>query len=248
MASEFFDSPPLLSGSEKEQLQTTWRYLNAMSEKLNLALTNIGMEQLVPETRILIESAGEANTAITDQAAALKSMIIKTAEIVRHEMDEISTHLEDNYEALSSQFGTYERNLTSNITATAEGILQEYGYSEKITALENETESFQRKFEQYIFTGLVDETNGRYGIAIGENVTAYDSQGNAFINPDRKMATFTMDELAFYQGDVKLAWFTNNVMHIANSEVTQTMTMGNHIWKILTGGAIALISGTSSAS
>ena len=238
---EFFDNPPMLSGTEEEQLKATWRYLSAMSEKLNIALSQISIEQMEPETRTQIMTAGQ--TAITEQATALKSMIIKTAEVVRHEMDEITAHLEDNYTALSSQFGEYERNLTSNITATAEGILQEYQYTEKITALEEGTESFQRNLSQYIFTGLVDEENGKYGIAIGENVTAYDAQGNPYMNTERKTATFTMDRLSFWQGEKELAYFSDSVFHIAQGEVTDYMKMGNHTWKILADGSMGLISG-----
>ena len=241
MASEFFDNPPLLTGSEKEQLKTLWRYLSIMSEKLNNAANSISIEQMEPATQQQIISAGK--TAITEQAQSLKSMIVKTAEIVRHEMQEISAHLEDNYDALSSQFGEYERNLTNNITATAEGILQEYQYSEKITALEDGTESFQRKLNQYIFTGLVDEINGKYGIAIGENVTAYDEDGNPYLNTNRKTATFTMDRLSFWQGETELAYFSDSVFHIAQGEVSDYMKMGNHTWKILADGSMGLISG-----
>lgn len=241
MASEFFDNPPMLTGSEEEQLKATWRYLSIMSEKLNNAFNSISIEQMEPATRTQIVSAGQ--TAISKQAESLKSMIVKTAEVVRHEMQEISAHLEDNYDALSSQFGEYERNLTNNITATAEGILQEYQFSEKITALEEGTESFQRKIDQYIFMGLVDEINGKYGIAIGENVTKYDEHGNPSINDEKKMATFTMDELAFYRGQVKMAWFTDNVLHIEQAEVEKSMKMGNHTWQIMTDGSMGLISG-----
>ena len=241
MASEFFDNPPMLTGSEEEQLKATWRYLSIMSEKLNNAFNSISIEQMEPATRTQIVSAGQ--TAITKQAESLKSMIVKTAEVVRHEMQEISAHLEDNYDALSSQFGEYERNLTSNITATAEGILQEYQYTEKITALEEGTESFQRKLNQYIFTGLVDEINGKYGIAIGENVTAYDADGNPYLNTNRKTATFTMDRLSFWQGETELAYFSDSVFHIAQGEVSDYMKMGNHTWKILADGSMGLISG-----
>ena len=241
MASEFFDNPPTLTGTEEEQLKTTWRYLSAMSEKLNIAFNQISIEQMDDETKEQIVTASQ--TAITKQAEGLKSMIVKTADVVRHEMDEIAAHLEDNYEALSDQFGEYERNLTSNITATAEGILQEYGYNERITGLEEGTESFQRRLNQYIFTGLVDELNGKYGIAIGENVTAYDAQGNPYLNTNRKTATFTMDELAFWQGETKLAYFSDSVFHIAMGEVSDYMKMGNHTWKILADGSMGLISG-----
>ena len=240
---EFFDNPPILNGTAEDKLRQLYSYLSIMSDKLNAAQTSITIEQFTPETQSVINQAAQ-NTV--QQYEGLKSMIIKTAEIVRHEMDEISTELHDDYEALSSQFGTYERNLTSQITATAKGILQEYGYEERIQGLEegsDDYQGFERRINQYIFTGLVDEVNGRYGIAIGENVTAYDANGNPYLDNNRKTATFTMDELAFWHGTTKIAYFSDNVFHIAKGEITESMKMGNHTWMVLTGGALGLISG-----
>lgn len=240
MANVFFDNPPNLQGRERDQLQQLFSYLSVMSDRLNEAMTSITIEQMTPEARHTITETQEKTAKNYE---SLKTMIIKTAEIVRHEMDVISTRLEDNYEALSSQFGEYSRNLTSTITATAEGILQEYEFQERITGLEEDTEGFQRRLNQYIFSGLVDEVNGKYGIAIGENVTAYDAQGNPYLNTARKTATFTMDELAFWHGETKMAYFSDNVFHIANGEVTESMKMGNHNWRILQDGSMGLISG-----
>lgn len=240
MAEVFFENPPALQGKEENQLRQLYAYLNAMSEKLNTALMDVTIEQMAPEARKVI--TGTAETQVKD-FETLKSMIIKTAEVVRHEMDEIRVHLEDNYEALSSQFGEYERNLTNDITMTAEGILQEYQFQERITGLESDTESFQRQINQYIFSGLISENPVRYGIAIGENITAYDQDGNPYLNTEQKTATFTMDELAFWQGETKMAWFASRVMHIDNAEIESSMKMGNHIWRIMADGAMALISG-----
>ena len=241
MAEVFFDNPPALQGQEQTQLQQIYRYLQTMSDKLNQALMTITIEQLAPETQGEIRAAQEA---AKDQAKGLKEMIVKTAAVVRHEMDEIRAHLQDEYEALSDEFGEYERNLESTITATAEGVLQEYHYDERIQAVQDNAEGFQRRIDQYIFSGLVDEVNGRYGIAIGENVTAYDAEGNPYLNSARKTATFVMDELAFWAGETKLAWITDNIFHFAEGEVTKSMKMGNHTWTILSDGSMGLISGS----
>jgi len=236
MAEVFFDSPPTLQGAEKEQLLQLQRYLMAMSDKLNTALMDVSIEQMAPEVKQTITTAQQTTA---QNYETLKSMIVKTADIVRHEMDVITAHLEDNYEALSEQFGTYERNLDSTITATAEGILQNYQLVERVTGLENDTDSFERKINQYIFTGLVDSVNGKYGIAIGENVTNADGT----LNSAAKCATFTMDELAFWHGETKMAYFSDNIFHIAQGEVTSSMKMGNHTWRVMTGGSLGLISG-----
>ncbi len=240
MAEVFFDNPPALQGKEDNKIQQLYLYLNAMSEKLNTALMDVTIEQMAPETKQVITGQAEVSQQHYD---SLKSMIVKTAQVVRHEMDEIRVHLEDNYTALSDQFGEYQRNLTSEITATANGILQDYQFQERITGLENDTESFMRQVNQYIFFGLINENPVRYGIAIGENVTKYDEHGNPSINDNQKTATFTMDELAFWQGTTKLAWFASRVMHIDSAEIENTLKFGNHTWKIMTDGAMGLVSG-----
>ncbi len=238
MANVFFDNPPVTTGDEKNQLLQLRMYLNAMSDKLNEAMNSISIEQMDTDTAQKIRTA--SGEKVDAEVNTLKSLIIKSAEIVRHEMDEITSHLEDNYEALSSQFGEYERNLTNDITITAEGILQDYRYEERIQGLEDEagnTDVFINRTNQYIYSGLIG--NGKYGIAIGENVTNADGT----LNSANKCATFTMDELAFYQGDTKLAWFSNSVFHIERGEIEKSLKMGNHTWQVFADGSMALIKG-----
>ena len=238
MADVFFDNPPNLQGREREQLQQLYSYLSAMSDKLNQSLMSISIEQMTPEARHTITETAQTTEKNYE---SLKTMIIKTAEIVRHEMDVISTRLEDNYEALSSQFGEYERNLTNDIRVTADGLLQEYGFSESIKDLQDETSSFQKNLSYYIFTGLLDDSGPDpiYGIAIGEEMTTAAGE----LNNAKKMATFTTTELAFWVGEAKVAFFSNSVFHIAQGEVSDYMKMGNHTWKVMTDGSMALISG-----
>ena len=232
----FFDNPPVLRGTEKDQLEQLQRYLASMSEQLNYALMSISIEQMTEEAQAEVRTSQAEAVA---QTAGLKEMIVKTAQIVRHEMDELSTRLTDSYVALSDQFGTYERNLDTRISATAQGVMQNYHFDERITAVDSKTESFKRQISQFIFTGIVDEVTGKVGIAIGENVTQQDGT----LNTTNRMATFTMDEMAFWQGNTKLGYYKNNMFHIAQGEVTDSFKMGNHTWKILTGGSIGLISG-----
>ena len=241
MAEVFFDNPPVLTGEERDQLVQLYRYLNEMSEKLNTAMNSITIEQMDEGTQKQIRFAGSEEAA--SQYNGLKGLIVKTAEIVRGEMDVISTTLQSQYSMISDQFGELQRTTTANITANADGIRQNYEYIEQLQDAGNNTTSYLNRFSQYIFTGLIDEVNQRYGIAIGEDITSYDADNNPVINNAKKMATFTMDRLSFWQGETELAYFTDNVFHIANGEVTKTMKMGNHIWKVLTDGSMALISG-----
>ena len=237
MAEVFFDNPPVLQGDEKNQLITLYRYLNAMSEKLNTALNSISVGQMDANTQQVIRTGNKAETE--QQVAGLKSLIIKTAEIVHGEMDEISTTLESRFNYISDQFGTMQENITSRIEANARGITQNYEYIQTIQQQGNNNATLTEHFRQYIFAGILDTTTQKAGIAIGEHVTNDDGTYNSAA----KMATFTMDRLSFWQGDVELAYFSDNVFHIPNGEVGKTMKMGRHTWKVLADDSLALISG-----
>ena len=237
MAEVFFDNPPVLNGAEKEQILQLQRYLNAMSEKLNIALMDISIGQLNPEIRNVVEGAEEKNAA---EAESLKSMIVKTATIVRHEMETITATLTDQYTALSDQFGAYERNLQSEITATAEGILQDYHFDQLVTDTATNT-FFRQQTNQYIFTGLINTSPVEYGIAIGEGVTAYDQNGNPYLNQNAKVATFTMNKLAFWQGTTQLAYFSSGKFYITNGEITNTLQIGNYVFKKMADDSMVLV-------
>ena len=239
-----FDNPPVLQGDERTQLTQLKNYLFTMSNKLNEALMSISVEEVSARAVQQIRAAnasGESAAEKTDAYQTLKSMIIKTATIVRTEMDEISTQLNTYREAVSEEFGTLEQRITADISATAEGIIQSYHFDEQITGLQDETESFRKQIEGYIYCGILDTNTGKVGIAIGEGVTAYDANGNAYLNDNAKTATFTSDRLSFFQGGVELAYFSSGKFYITNGEVTNSLQIGNFAWKRMTDGSLALI-------
>jgi hypothetical protein len=81
-----------------------------------------------------------------------------------------------------------------------------------------------------------------YGIAIGENVTAYDSQGNPYLNHNAKSATFTMDRLSFWQGNVEIAYFSNGKFYITDGEIRNSLQIGNFVFKKMADNSMALMS------
>lgn len=237
MDNVFFDNPPILRGEAEDQLQQLYRYMEEISGKLNNALMTITIEQMTPETKEIIYEGSKENQEQMRQS--LKSMIIKTAEIVRNEMQVIRAQLHGENEYISEQFGNLVQNLDATITATAEGILQEYHITDRIQGLEEGTENFINRLNNYIYTGLIDPENLIFGIAIGEHVTRADGT----LDTSGRMATFTKEELAFYQGTSKVAWFSSQTLHITEAVVTNSMTMGNHTWKVFSDGSMGLMAG-----
>ena len=55
------------------------------------------------------------------------------------------------------------------------------------------------------------------------------------------MATFTMDELAFYVGGSKVAWFSNNTFFIDRGQILSSLQIGNHLWKAMADGSMVLV-------
>lgn len=237
MGNTYFDNPPILKGQAEERLQQLYSYLENMSGQLNAALMTISIEQMEPSTKEIIYEGSSQNQE--KRSRALKDLIIKTANIVRTEMAEIRLTLDGQITAISEQFGIYEQNLEANITATANGILQDYHFQDRISGLEEDTEEFFHRINQYIFTGLIDPINMKYGIAIGQHITREDGT----LDTSEQMATFTMNELAFYQGANKVAWLSSQALHITEGVVTGSMTMGSHIWKVLSDNSLALLAG-----
>ena len=241
MADVLFDNPPVLSGSPAQQVMQLYNHLFTMSNKLNDAFMEVSIrEQKAEEQRQAAAAGGGAegeSTQADDTFHKAKALIIKTAEIVRNEMDEIRTTLSQNIQAVSDQFGEYQANLEQTIEATAQGVLQQFNIEERISGVESSTEEFLRKTSQYIFSGLLDAGTQTFGIAIGYNVTNQDGT----LNNNNKMATFTADRLSFYLNGAEVAYFSNNVFHIAKGEVTDGMKMGNFEWKVFSNGSIGLM-------
>lgn len=246
MMANLFDTPPALTGDGQNQMDQLYRYLAQMSEQLNEAmngLTFANFTQAAQAELQQITGGGDARKEIDSTKNALRSMIIKTAEIVRTEMDEISTELRGQYVGVSEEFGRIQRDLTARIEANTAGIGQNYEYIETLNGKNGELEGFVQRINERIFSGLIgQDALGRpvYGIAIGENVTAYDNDGNPYINHNAKSATFTKERLSFWQGNTELAYFSNRKLYITSCEVLNEMTMGRYVWKIQSDGSMGL--------
>lgn len=238
MAEVYFDNPPVLAGGTETKLQQLYNTLFTMSSKLNDAFMQVSIaEQQQAEARRTVNNGSDESQTTGDDFTRIKSLILKNAEIVRTEMDELRAVLQTNIQAISDQFGEYQANLQAEITATAEGILQDYQIEERITGVEDETEDFIKKTSQYIFSGLLNATTQTYGIAIGYNVT----DNNGDLVDENKMSTFTADRLSFWLNNSEVAYFSNNTFHIAHGEVTDSMRMGSYLWKVFANGSMGLM-------
>ena len=156
MAEVFFDNPPASRGTAEEQLRSLQSYLGMLSTKLNEAMNQINIEQLEPVSRTAIQQAVTNAEVTEDNRQALKALIIKNAEIVRTEMDEYVLNLNKSIEALSSHFGEYQEQVSMDLTATAEGIRQQYESLENIISNNQDAVEYSRALSGYIYSGILN--------------------------------------------------------------------------------------------
>lgn len=240
---ERFDVPPVLSGDEQRQLQQLYSYLYQMSEKLNTAMTTISIDQFSDADKKELRQVTSGVSAKTEQEInTVKSLIIKTADVVRNEMQEIQATLTNNFVAISD-FGQYQEQVSNDIRANGERIEQNITY---VSELQTESASFQNyktETESYIYSGIIGrKTDGTpiTGIAIGDGVTVYDVDGHKTLDDNKKVATFTAERLSFFMNGSEVAYFANNKMYIESAEIRNSLRMGAYVWRIQADGSMGL--------
>ena len=247
---EHFDNPPTLTTDDRRNMEMLYQYLTRVSDQLNQSLTTIGTEATLTEEAMRTAQAGGGKTESTeaeDEKAynTLRSMIIKSAKIVRSEMDELRTTLESDYVA-QSEFGTYKETVTNDISVSAQGIRQDFeietsAIADDLEEYSGEMTSYIQKNSQYIFIGIVDKLNQKAGIAIGDGVTGYDSQGNPVLADDRKSVTLTANKLSFWEQSTEVAWISGRKLYITEGEILNRLRIGRFVWRIMDDNSIALL-------
>lgn len=227
--------PPAPNGSPQQMAVAQYAYLFQMAQQLNLALGQL-------------ESGGTGAASgggtPTHQGTArkestgyqeLKSLIVKTARLVKRQMEQLSARLEGEYVAVSD-FGTYVERLSAYLEANPEALTQYYSF---FADLQASTETVSAAFEQYrvetegyIRTGIVcyDGAVPQYGVAVGQNLTCREVDGETVVEQNDFRATFTASKLSFWQDASEVAYVSNNRLYITNITVLEGMSIGE--WEI----------------
>ena len=263
--------PNITGSTEREQLVQMKSYLHQLAEQLQWALQNVDTSNntvvAAPTARSLAPSSGSTSGEINAQAtfASIKSLIIKSAEIVDAYYDEINAELEGHYVA-QSDFGTYQEDTKAQIEANSKGITQTYTniqaiYDPKIQQVQDDlgnatseigdriekvegraedVEGYIRTTKATIKTGELGEENGK--TIIGLEIGQIDAENGAVT---RRYARFTAEELSFYDAnDNKVAWISNKQLHIADAVVKSTFCIGNYFIDASNGLAFKWVENT----
>jgi len=234
-----FAPPEALHGSVERQAAQIYRYLFRMSEQLNSALAAVekgattGVVQAIPAAAGAASSTTAAETT-TDAYNNLKSLIIKNADTVVATMDEMRETFATTYLA-QSEFGTFQSNLASTITTTAEGLLLDLDYDSQLDAVDAALAgfaSYQTTTQQYIKIGVVrynDDGTSEAGVVVGKNLSEVEIDGKTIVTSSNMYSCFTATELSFWKNGVKQAYFSNETLYV-NAVSTNTVRVGS--WQI----------------
>lgn len=239
-----FKPLPELRGTEREQLQTIHRYLFAFANELNTALNRIDTLATSANTAVQAVAAPGAVGGVIDEKVkssydAIRSLIIKNADTVYASMDEIRQTLVTDYVA-QSEFGTFQTNLTNTIQTTAEGILQTFGYTERLDAIDDDLAGFstyQTTTEQYIKIGVVkynDDGTAEAGVVVGKNLQEIEVDGKIVVSSSDMYSCFTAERLSFWKNGAEQAYLSNETLYVTNISVTNEITIGSgsNKWRI----------------
>ena len=122
------------------------------------------------------------------------------------------------------------------LEANPEALTQYYSF---FADLQASTETVSAAFEQYrletegyIRTGIVcyDGAVPQYGVAVGQNLTCREVDGETVVGQNDFRATFTASKLSFWQDASEVAYVSNNRLYITNITVLEGMSIGE--WEI----------------
>lgn len=197
---------------------------------------------------------------VDESAAALKALIIKTANVVQSHVDVLELLLRSDYLAISD-FGTFREQIESRLQATAESITATYDYAAQIQAslqqgledLESSSQAADDALRAYLVetTGYIKQGiigyNGAVpiiGIAIGQDIrttgtATVDGQEYEIINTSSNMTTWTTEKMSFYVNGVETAYFSNGALHVNKIELGERLTAAGK-WDISFAAGVAI--------
>ena len=233
-----FKLPNITATTPEGKLLQMHSFLYQTIEQLNWALNSIETDTAssnkVNQAATKGSNSGSEKDAVTS-FNEIKSLIIKSADIVNAYYEKISARLSGEYVA-QSDFGTYTELTEQMIEANSTGIRQNFTNIQEIVT---NIETLQHKLiyvNAYLNPGLLyydDDGVPVYGLEIGQRT---EIDGEEVFN---KYARFTSGKLSFYdQNDNEVAYISDKKLYITHIEVKGSYTIGNLVDTVLSDGSV----------
>lgn len=224
---------PNISASADMQTQMAQMrsYMYQMVEQLNWALNALDSSasdqvQQLPGQTVAPTDDDKKEDDTNQRMANLRDLIIKSADVVRQEMDRLETELKGSYVAIS-EFGTYLEEISQRIEADPTQLSQYFKFASDIRAdvdrVGVDFASYKTDVEGYIRQGIVgyEGTVPVIGIAIGQDIrtsqTGVETEQGVYdvIDKSSNMSVWTTEKLSFYIGGQETAYFSNGKLTVA---------------------------------
>ena len=219
--------PNITGATEAAQLMQLKSYLHQLVDQLNIAMADV---EIVASTAAPVAVNSVRPVSASEEAEntfnSIKSLIIKSADIVEAYSEKISETLNGVYVA-KSNFGTYAESTVLNIVKTDKEIKETF---DNVRTIESDVEGIQNQLietDAYIKRGLLAEENGVpiYGIEVGQ--TTENENGEQIFE---KYARFTADKLSFYdQNGYPVAYISGTKLYITHAHVTGSFVLGGFV-------------------
>lgn len=243
------EMPPILSGSSQQQIAALRDYLVRLSRSLD------GMEAaaLVPAAAVSGASTPAAvGSRESKSASELRSLIVKTAGTVNHQVETLSRALREDYMA-KSDFGEYSEQIDTLFSATARQVVESYNFTSMIEALaaagaENERHITALRGE--ICRGIIENPatgETALGIAIAEKLSftgeTVTENGVEYyhLSPGQTLGIYTATGWQFWINGAKKGWFDSNdaMLHVGSIAVEDSLCLSDD-WIISCAGGFGI--------
>lgn len=223
-----FRLPNITANTPEGKLQQMQSFLYQTVEQLNWALNTIGTG--TASGQAVNQNSGASGSEEKKDAAAsfneIKSLIIKSADIVNAYYEKINAKLSGEYVA-QSDFGIFTELTEQRLEASSTAIEQFYTDLQQIfTDVEN-VEHTLIEVNAHIKSGLLyyDEDGAPvYGLEIGQR---NEIDGEEVFN---KYARFTSEKLSFYDSNgYEVAYISDKKLYISHIEVTGSFSQGGFV-------------------
>lgn len=222
--------PNITEPTADGKLRQIQSYLYQTVEQLNWAL-NALEAGTSGATAVQTKGTGGGSSGDARQDAAtsfneLKSLIIKSADIVNAYYEKINARLTGEYVA-QSDYGTFVELTENTLNATTTDIEQLYTNLQQIITDIDSVEHTLIEVNAHIKSGLLyyDEDGVPvYGLEIGQR---NEIDGEEVFN---QYARFTADKLSFYDSNgMEVAYISDNKLYIAHIEITGSLSQGGFV-------------------
>lgn len=268
--------PNIPDGTPQEQMKYMRSYMYQLVEQLQWALDNIST-QMSPTTTTVVQAGSTSKPTIPSASStidaeatfnAIKSLIIKSADIVDAYYEEVSRKLEGEYVA-ESDFGVYSENTSQEIVENSTNINRTFNSTQEIrtnmneslgslegkvgqvdskvdgvkTELATDIKSVQEQVGDLSY--LVD-VKAHINMGVVDTVNGspvYGIEVGQSTSEDGelvydKFARFTADRLSFYDGGNEVAYISDYKLHITNAEIAGNLQLGGLVSTVLPSGDV----------